>query len=67
MTTIIVKVRPELRSTVTASGEVLAVGDVNGDGVAEVAIGVPHEIVGTVVDAGMVYVTRFFDAPAPLQ
>jgi len=42
-------------------GEVLALGDVNGDGVAEVAIGVPHEDIGTIIDAGMVYVTHFFD------
>ncbi len=42
-------------------GSVLAVGDVNGDGVLEVAIGVPDEDVGPIVDAGMVYVTRIFD------
>ncbi len=42
-------------------GSVLAVGDVNGDGILEVAIGVPDEDVGSIADAGMVYVTHFFD------
>jgi hypothetical protein len=42
-------------------GSVLATGDVNGDGILEVAIGVPDEDVGSVLDAGMVYVTHIFD------
>ncbi|MFN7963351.1 MAG: hypothetical protein U0002_18970 [Thermoanaerobaculia bacterium] len=43
-------------------GSVLALGDVNGDGILEVAIGVPDKDVGTATDAGMVYVTHYFDA-----
>jgi hypothetical protein len=39
---------------------VVALGDVDGDGVLEVAIGVPDEDVGAVGDAGIVYVTRVF-------
>ncbi len=42
-------------------GSVLAVGDVNGDGVFEVAIGVPDKDVGANEDAGLVYVTHLFD------
>ncbi len=41
-------------------GSVLALGDVDGDGILEVAIGVPSKDVGADADAGMVYVTRFF-------
>jgi hypothetical protein len=43
-------------------GAVLALGDVDGDGILEVAVGVPNEDVGTILDAGMVYVTHFFNA-----
>ncbi len=39
-------------------GSALAVGDVNGDGFDDLAIGVPREDVGTVVDSGGVNVLR---------
>jgi len=41
-------------------GNVLATGDIDGDGVVEIALGVPDKDVGTATDAGMVYVTRAF-------
>jgi hypothetical protein len=41
-------------------GNVIALGDVDGDGVLEIALGVPDKDVGTNNDAGMVYVTRAF-------
>jgi hypothetical protein len=41
-------------------GKVIALGDVDGDGVLEIAFGVPDKDVGTGEDAGMVYVTRAF-------
>jgi hypothetical protein len=41
-------------------GNVIALGDVDGDGVDEIALGVPDKDVGTSADAGMVYVTRAF-------
>ncbi|GAB3423634.1 integrin alpha [Flindersiella endophytica] len=37
-------------------GQALAIGDANGDGIGDLAIGSPGEDVGTVVDAGMVTV-----------
>lgn len=37
-------------------GAALAVGDFNGDGFGDVAVGVPHEDIGTKVDAGLVQV-----------
>jgi hypothetical protein len=42
-------------------GEALAMGDVDGDGIAELAVGVPHRDVSGQLDAGRVYVTRIFD------
>jgi FG-GAP repeat len=41
-------------------GNVIALGDVDGDGVLEIALGVPDKDVGAASDAGMVYVTRAF-------
>jgi FG-GAP repeat protein len=41
-------------------GNVIALGDIDGDGVLEIALGVPDKDVGTANDAGMVYVTRAF-------
>jgi hypothetical protein len=41
-------------------GNVIALGDVDGDGALEIALGVPDKDVGTADDAGMVYVTRAF-------
>jgi hypothetical protein len=41
-------------------GNVIALGDVDGDGSLEIALGVPDKDVGTSPDAGMVYVTRAF-------
>jgi hypothetical protein len=41
-------------------GNVIALGDVDGDGSLEIALGVPDKDVGTKADAGMVYVTRAF-------
>ena len=43
-------------------GNVIALGDVDGDGVLEIALGIPDKDVGTGDDAGMVYVTRAFGA-----
>jgi hypothetical protein len=42
-------------------GNVLALGDVDGDGVLEIALGVPDKDVGSAGEAGMVYVTRAFN------
>jgi len=39
-------------------GTALALGDIDGDGVLELALGVPDKNVGDLVNAGMVYVTR---------
>jgi len=41
-------------------GNVIALGDVDGDGVLEIALGVPDRDVGATTDGGMVYVTRAF-------
>jgi hypothetical protein len=41
-------------------GNVIALGDVDGDGSLDVALGVPDKDVGGQTDAGMVYVTRAF-------
>jgi len=42
-------------------GSVLAMGDLDGDGTDEVAIGVPDKDIGGPNDAGLVYVTRALD------
>ncbi len=42
-------------------GSVLAAGDIDGDGTAEVAIGVPKQNVGIALGAGQVFVTRRLD------
>ncbi len=42
-------------------GSVLAMGDLDGDGTDELAIGVPDRDIDGSNDAGLVYVTRFFD------
>ena len=42
-------------------GAVLAMGDLDGDGTDELAIGVPDRDIDGPNDAGLVYVTRFFD------
>ena len=43
-------------------GAVVALADFNGDGVAELTVGVPGEEVAGEPRAGMVYVSRAFDA-----
>ena len=55
---------PILQGTVQEDarfGSVLAMGDLDGDGTDELAIGVPDRDIAGPNDAGLVYVTRFFD------
>ena len=47
-------------------GAALAGGDFDGDGVAELAVGVPWEDVGTIVDAGAVNILEFDGDPMTL-
>lgn len=52
---------PDVTFTSTASGfgkAIAVLGDVNGDGIAELAIGAPNAVVGSNADSGTVYIVK---------